>query len=139
MKVYSFPRRFSRSYCKKTACKKMGFTQKASCRPYKNCYKGGARTTKKQKRSSVKSHTKKHTDPKFYYHSEHFSMTSHPAEGEPFGSKTVVTINNGKGTKTMANLNKSGHVTKRTEKPLKKTEVKEIAEGNYVPGLWTGF
>ena len=66
-------------------------------------------------------------------------MTSHPATGEPFGSKTVVTINNGKGTKTMANLNKSGHVTKRTEKPLKKTEVKEIAEGNYVPGLWTGF
>jgi hypothetical protein len=31
-------RKYSRKYCKKTACKKMGFTQKASCRPYKNCY-----------------------------------------------------------------------------------------------------
>lgn len=25
--------------CKRTLCKNMGFTQKASCRPYKNCYK----------------------------------------------------------------------------------------------------
>jgi hypothetical protein len=32
-------RRMTRKYCKKTACKKMGFTQRASCRPYKNCYK----------------------------------------------------------------------------------------------------
>ncbi len=32
-------RRMTRRYCKKTACKKMGFTQKASCRPWKNCYK----------------------------------------------------------------------------------------------------
>lgn len=33
------PRKYSQSYCKSTPCKKMGFTQKASCRPYKNCYK----------------------------------------------------------------------------------------------------
>lgn len=32
-------RLMSRKYCKKTPCRKMGFTQKASCRPYKNCYK----------------------------------------------------------------------------------------------------
>ena len=31
-------RKYSKKYCKKTACKKMGFTQKASCRPYINCY-----------------------------------------------------------------------------------------------------
>jgi len=31
-------RLMSRKYCKKTPCKRMGFTQKASCRPYKNCY-----------------------------------------------------------------------------------------------------
>jgi len=31
-------RLMSKAYCKKTPCKKMGFTQKASCRPYKNCY-----------------------------------------------------------------------------------------------------
>ena len=33
------PRKYSESYCKKTSCADMGFTQKASCRPYKNCYK----------------------------------------------------------------------------------------------------
>lgn len=35
---YKMPRKMTRKYCKKTSCKKMGFTQKASCRPYKNCY-----------------------------------------------------------------------------------------------------
>lgn len=33
------PRKYSKSYCVSTPCNKMGFTQKASCRPYKNCYK----------------------------------------------------------------------------------------------------
>lgn len=33
------PRKYSKSYCESTPCNKMGFTQKASCRPYKNCYK----------------------------------------------------------------------------------------------------
>ena len=32
-------RLMTRKYCKKTPCKKMGFTQKASCRPWKNCYR----------------------------------------------------------------------------------------------------
>lgn len=31
-------RLMSHKYCKKTPCRHMGFTQKASCRPYKNCY-----------------------------------------------------------------------------------------------------
>ena len=38
-KEYKKPRKMSKSYCEKTPCNKMGFTQKASCRPYKNCYK----------------------------------------------------------------------------------------------------
>jgi hypothetical protein len=40
--VYDNPsggRLMTRKYCKKTPCKKMGFTQKASCRPWKNCYR----------------------------------------------------------------------------------------------------
>jgi len=32
-------RLMTRKYCKKTPCKKMGFTQRASCRPWKNCYR----------------------------------------------------------------------------------------------------
>ena len=38
-KKYKKPRKMSKSYCEKTPCKDMGFSQKASCRPYKNCYK----------------------------------------------------------------------------------------------------
>ena len=36
-------RKMSRTYCKKTPCKKMGFSQRASCRPYKNCFTRRAR------------------------------------------------------------------------------------------------
>ena len=36
---YKKPSKYSKSYCTSTHCDKMGFTQKASCRPYKNCYK----------------------------------------------------------------------------------------------------
>lgn len=35
---FSKKRKYSKSYCEKTPCNKMGFSQKASCRPYKNCY-----------------------------------------------------------------------------------------------------
>jgi hypothetical protein len=38
MKKKKGGRRFTRKQCKKFTCAKMGFTQKASCRPYKNCY-----------------------------------------------------------------------------------------------------
>ena len=38
-RVFKKPRLMSRKYCKKTPCRRMGFTQRASCRPYKNCYK----------------------------------------------------------------------------------------------------
>ncbi len=38
-KKFKKPRKQSKSYCKNTPCSKMGFSQKASCRPYKNCYK----------------------------------------------------------------------------------------------------
>ena len=42
-------RRFTRKQCKKFTCKKMGFTQKASCRPYKNCYRHSAGVHKKRR------------------------------------------------------------------------------------------
>ncbi len=38
LKKFKKPRKYSKSYCKSTSCSDMGFTQKASCRPYKNCY-----------------------------------------------------------------------------------------------------
>jgi hypothetical protein len=42
-------RRFTRKQCKKFKCAKMGFTQKASCRPYKNCYRSTAGVDKKRR------------------------------------------------------------------------------------------
>lgn len=38
-KKFKKKRKYGQSYCKSTPCSKMGFSQKASCRPYKNCYK----------------------------------------------------------------------------------------------------
>ncbi len=38
-KSAKLPRKYSKKYCIKTPCNKMGFSQKASCRYYKNCYK----------------------------------------------------------------------------------------------------
>jgi hypothetical protein len=37
-KTFKKKRLMSKKYCKNTPCRRMGFTQKASCRPYKNCY-----------------------------------------------------------------------------------------------------
>ena len=42
-------RKFTRKQCKKFKCKDMGFTQKASCRPYKNCYRSTAGVHKKRR------------------------------------------------------------------------------------------
>jgi hypothetical protein len=50
-------RRFTRKQCKKFKCAKMGFTQKASCRPYKNCYRSTAGV--KKKRRTHKRHSSK--------------------------------------------------------------------------------
>lgn len=46
-KSFKSPRKMSKKYCKKTPCKKMGFSQKASCRLYKNCYKKSKKKSKK--------------------------------------------------------------------------------------------
>ena len=39
--TWKFPRRFSRAHCMRKTCKQMGFTERSSCRPYKNCFRGG--------------------------------------------------------------------------------------------------
>ena len=37
---YKEPRKWSESHCKSKSCDDMGFSEKASCRPYKDCYRG---------------------------------------------------------------------------------------------------
>ncbi len=39
---YKMPRKFDRKHCNSKTCDEMGFSEKASCRPYKNCYKSAA-------------------------------------------------------------------------------------------------
>lgn len=33
------PRKWDREHCESKTCDEMGFSEKASCRPYKNCYR----------------------------------------------------------------------------------------------------
>lgn len=35
---YKMPRKWDKDYCEDKPCSEMGFSEKASCRPYKNCY-----------------------------------------------------------------------------------------------------
>lgn len=35
---YKTPRKWDREHCESKTCDEMGFSEKASCRPYKNCY-----------------------------------------------------------------------------------------------------
>lgn len=51
---FKFPRKYSKNYCKKTTCDNMGFTQRSSCRPYKNCFKSGLRHRATLKRKILK-------------------------------------------------------------------------------------
>lgn len=149
-KQYKFPRRFSRKHCMSKTCDKMGFTEKASCRPYKNCYKskmGGARKTRHKTKSTKTKHesgnispSKKHMNaPAFVFHSTHTTYTSHPNKNTPFGKRTVVNIQNGVGEKKLEILDKKGKTIKVNKKKLKANEVNELKQGNYVPRLWTGL
>jgi hypothetical protein len=138
-------------------CDKMGFTEKASCRPYKNCYKKGgkSKTVKNAKGRSRSSRRSSHSrnsrsgnvnpakehahKPEFVYHSEHTTFTSHPETGTPYGKRTVVNVENGKGVKALETLNSNGKVVKTQSHEMTKAELAAVKEGNYVPGLWSMF
>jgi hypothetical protein len=138
-KKYKFPRRFSKAHCMSKSCDKMGFTEKASCRPYKNCYhKGGApsRKNKSTKSNNHRSTVKASNHPHMTYTSTHTTFTSHPAKGEPFGVRTTVSLKNGTGTKKVESLNKNGKTMKSKSAPIHNTHCDQIKNGKYVPGLW---
>jgi hypothetical protein len=117
----------------------MGFTERASCRPYKNCYKklGGAKTmkSKKSKKDSLTSSSKHLNKPAFIYHSELMSYTSHPEKNESYGERTVINITNGRGKKRIEILDKEGKSIKVNAKKLAKKDVNQIKQEIYNPGL----
>lgn len=62
---YEMPRKWDREHCESKSCDDMGFSEKASCRPYKNCYE--AKTSSKRQdmvSSIVQKHSAKRDDPK---------------------------------------------------------------------------
>jgi hypothetical protein len=52
---FKTPRKWSKAHCESKSCDEMGFSEKASCRPYKNCYT--------PKKTSKRSHMNTYTDP----------------------------------------------------------------------------
>lgn len=56
-KIFSLPRRFSRSSCKKTL--KKGFTMRSSCAPYKDCNNKINKLRSRRTHKNRKKHLKK--------------------------------------------------------------------------------
>jgi hypothetical protein len=73
------------------------------------------------------------------YTSETLNWSSDPKTGNPHGSRNIVKIVNGKGEKIKEILNDKGHVTKHHTQTLKRKEISNIVNGQFVPGLWFGM
>jgi hypothetical protein len=71
-----------------------------------------------------------------YYHSETVRLSSMPLNGKVHGTRNVVTIKNGKGTKIKTALNKSGKPIKTRKVKLNAGEIKKITDGTFLPGFW---
>lgn len=52
-KSYSMPRKWDEDHCKSKTCDEMGFSEKASCRPYKDCYKTSHRIERRELLASI--------------------------------------------------------------------------------------
>ena len=73
---------------------------------------------------------------KTYYHSESSSWNS-KADGKNYGKRNVVTIKNGKGTKTVMTLNKTGKPTHKKTVKLSRKEMKNILGKKFMPNFWS--
>ncbi len=74
--------------------------------------------------------------PHMMYTSVTTNWSSTPRNGKIYGTRNVVTIKNGKGTKTREALNAHGHVVEHKTRKLKRAEMEKITQGQFVPGLW---
>ena len=73
---------------------------------------------------------------KSYFHSETTSWTSKPAKGKQYGHRNIVNIKNGKGTKTVVNLNAKGKPTKSKTVKLSRGEARNAIKGKFMSGFW---
>ena len=63
------PRKWDKEHCESKTCDEMGFSEKASCRPYKNCYKSAQRVAHRYLKLSSIPHKFEEVDLK--YHTRH--------------------------------------------------------------------
>jgi hypothetical protein len=72
-----------------------------------------------------------------FYESTTTHWSSEPKSGKTYGTRNVVKIKNGKGTKTKESLNKSGKVIQQKTKRLKQKEIKLITKNQFIPNFWS--
>ena len=96
------------------------------------------KSTRKQKRRSTRKQSREAGEPEIRFRSEQITFTAHPGKGQPFGTKSVVSIENGRGTREIGTLNRRGKTLKSHIKTIKKDEMREILHGNSLPGLLLG-
>jgi hypothetical protein len=72
-----------------------------------------------------------------HYESVTTSWSSTPKNGKVHGQRNTVRIENGKGVKRTEALNAAGSVIETNTKHLKQNEIASIANGTFVPGLWS--
>jgi hypothetical protein len=73
---------------------------------------------------------------KTFYHSESSSWSS-KGKGKDYGKRNVVTIKNGKGTKTVMTINKAGKPTNKKTVKLSRKEMKNILQKKFMPNFWS--
>lgn len=71
----------------------------------------------------------------FLYHSEQIHSEMKNGKGQT--RRNIVSIRNGKGTKTVVVMNAKGKTIKKNTKALKQAEIKKIKKNKFIPGLFT--
>lgn len=72
-----------------------------------------------------------------FYESSTINWSSDPKRGKTHGTRNIVQIKNGKGTKTKQTLNSRGKVIQTRKQKLKKSELENILKGQFIPQFWS--
>ena len=72
-----------------------------------------------------------------FYESSTINWSSDPKGGKTHGTRNIVKIKNGKGTKIKQSLNNRGKVIQTKKQKLKKSEIDKIINGQFIPKLWS--
>ncbi len=68
-------------------------------------------------------------------HRQYYSVQEHYANGK--GQRNIVTIKNGKATKTVEKLGAKGRILKSKTRKLTKKEQTNVLEKKFMPSFWS--